>query len=62
MEKTGKRVGAALIAVLVGAALVGVGVWVWMDGNTPFGVAAIVIGAIILLGFLRSAVRRRKAK
>ncbi len=62
MEKTGNRVVAALIAVLVGAALVGVGVWVWMDGNTPFGVAAIVIGAIVLFGFLRSAVRRRKAK
>ena len=62
MEKTGNRVVAALIAVLVGAALVAVGVWVWMDGNTPFGVAAIAIGAIVLLGFLRSAVRRGKAK
>jgi len=62
MERRGRPVGAAVIAVLVGAALVGVGVWVWMDGNTPFGVAAIVIGAIVLLGFLRSAVRRRKAK
>jgi len=40
MQKKGKRVVASLIAVLVGAALVAVGVWVWMDGNTGFGAAA----------------------
>lgn len=63
MEEKRKRVVAGLIAVLVGAALVAVGVWVWMDGNTGFGAAAIVIGAIILFGFLGSAAsRRRKAK
>jgi hypothetical protein len=63
MERKGKRVVASLIAVLVGAALVAVGVWVWMDGNTGFGAAAIVIGAMILLGWFGSAIdRRRKAK
>jgi len=63
MQKKGKRLVASLIAVLVGAALVAVGVWVWMDGNTGFGAAAIVIGAIILFGLIGSALdRRRKAK
>jgi len=63
MEKKGKRVVAGLVATLVGAALVAVGVWEWTDGNTGAGAAAIAIGAIILFGFIGSTFeRRRKAK
>ncbi|MDD5645909.1 MAG: hypothetical protein PHW86_01930 [Candidatus Bipolaricaulis sp.] len=59
MEKTGKRVVAALVATLVGAGLVAVGVWCLFTDNLEFGIAAIVIGAVILFGLVRSATRRR---
>ncbi|MEW5827029.1 MAG: hypothetical protein AB1778_09390 [Candidatus Bipolaricaulota bacterium] len=60
MQKKGKRLVASLIGLLVGGALIGVGVWVWLDGNTAFGAAAVVIGAIILIGWARSATMLRR--